>query len=136
MALGLRLHLAAGIILAIVAGHAVYAQVDDVSASSQIAIVSPIDGGKFEAKANVPVTIQGMDVPNVGHVIRLLENGMVFRSLVLDPLVPIQTQPVTFDFTVDVDDLRAGRYTFVAMIDDVSSAPVTIIVKRRHAHHR
>ena len=134
MALGIRLHLAAGIILAVVAGHAVYAQVDDVSASSQIAIVSPIDGAKFEAKANVPVTIQGMDVPNVGHVIR--QNGMVFRSLVLDPSVPIQTEPVTFDVTFDVDDLRAGRYTFVAMIDDVSSAPVTIIVKRRHAHHR
>ena len=77
-----------------------------------------------------------MDIPNVGHVIRLLENGMVLRSLVLDPLVPIQTQPVTFDFTFDVDDLRAGHYTFVAMIDDVSSVPVTVVVKRRHGRHR
>ena len=112
-----------------------WAQLDNESSSSEIQIVSPIDGTKFEARANVPVKVQGMDVPNVGHVIRLLENGMMFRSLVLDPLAPPQTQPVTFDFTFDVDNLKAGRYTFVAMIDDVSSNSVTITVKRSRSHH-
>ena len=111
------------------------AQLDNTSFTSEIRIVSPTDGTRFEAKANVPLRIQGMDVPDVGHVIRVLENGMVLRSLVLDPLVPIQTQPVAFDLTFDADDLRAGRYTFVAMIDDVSSAPVTIVVRRHRGRH-
>ena len=132
-----KLQWVAGVVLATIGFQSVCAQFGDASSmSSQIEIVSPIDGAKFQARANVSVRIEGMDVPNVGHVIRLLENGIVFRSLVLDPLVPTMTQPVQFDFTFDVDDLRVGRYTFVAMIDDISSAPVIITVKRRHGRHR
>lgn len=131
-----RLQLIAGLILGTAGLPSGWAQLQDASASSEIRIVSPIDGTKFEARANISVRIEGMDVPNVGHVIRLLENGNVFRSLVLDPLVPTMTQPVALDFTFEVDDLRPGRYIFVAMIDEVSSAPVTVIVKRRHGRHR
>jgi hypothetical protein len=125
----------AAILVATVIFQRAWAQIEDAS-SSQIQIVSPVDGTKFQAKADVSLRIQGMDVPNVGHVIRVLENGMVLHSLVLDPLVPTQTQPVSFDFTFDVDNLRAGGYTFVAMIDDVSSNPVTITVKRHRSRHR
>jgi hypothetical protein len=132
---GMRVRSLVAIILAAAGVQTAWAQVEDAS-SSQIQIVSPVDGINFEAKANVPLKIQGMDVPDVGHVIQLLENGMVIHSLVLDPLVPTQTQPVKFEFTFDVDDLRAGHYTFVAMIDDTSSAPVTVVVKRRHGRHR
>ena len=102
----------------------------------QIDIVSPMDGTKYQARADVSVAVRGMDVPDVTHVVQLLQDGMLVGSAVIDPLAPTQTHPVAFQFTFDVDGLRAGRYTFVAMIDGVASAPMTIVVKRQHPRSR
>jgi hypothetical protein len=119
------------VVLATVIGNA-WAQLPDVSASSDIRIVSPRDGEVFKAPARIMVKVTGSDVPNVGHVLRLYEEGTLLHVLVLDPLVPITTNHVPFMFDFDWTDIRAGRYTLTAMIDDVSSAPVHIVVKRRH----
>jgi hypothetical protein len=102
----------------------------------QIDIVSPVDGTKYQARADVSVAVQGMDVPDVTHVVQLFQGGTLVGSAVLDPLAPTQTHPVVFQFTFDVNGLRAGRYTFVAMVDDVSSAPMTIVVKRQRPRNR
>src|ERR1700731_1411516 len=107
------------------------AQIVDASAPSEIRIVSPTDGTVFRARANITVEIQGTDVPNVGHVISLYENGTLLRALALDPLVPITLNPVPFKFDFDWNDVRAGRYVLTAKIDDISSDPVTVIVKRK-----
>ena len=102
----------------------------------QIEIVSPIDGTRYHARADVSVTVRGMDVPDATHVVQLFQDGMLLHSEVLDPLGPDQTHPVAFQFTVGVDGLRAGRYSFTAIIDGVSSAPMTIVVKRQHPRNR
>ena len=102
----------------------------------QIDIVSPVDGTKYPAKTDLSFTVQGMNVPDMTHVVELFQDGVLLRSAVIDPLGPAQTHPTAFEFTSDVNGLRGGRYTFLAMIDGVSSAPTTIVIKRQHPRNR
>lgn len=130
------LHWALSILFAVALCQNAGAQVADGSTSSQIRIVSPVDGTVFKAPATISVQVEGSDVPNVGHVISLYENGTLLHALVLDPLIPITLNPVSFSFDFDWNDVRAGRYILTAKIDDVSSDPVTVVVKRRRSKRR
>ena len=83
------------------------AQIEDPSTTmSEIRITSPIDGTIFKAPATILVKVEGTDVPNVGHVLRLYEGNTVLRTLVLDPLIPIRTTPVEFNFSDDWTNVK------------------------------
>jgi hypothetical protein len=101
-------------------------------APSTIKIVSPHDGQKFKAPANISVKVSGTDVPNTGHLISLYENGTLLQTVVLDPLSPTATHRVPFSFDFDWTNVAAGQYTLIATIDHVSSTPVDIVVKHGH----
>ena len=126
-----RLVWALPIFVAIACPRTLLAQIEDASTTlSEIRIVAPNDGTVFKTRADILVKVEGIDVPNVGHVIRLYEGQTLLRALVLDPLIPIRTTPVDFSFSFDWTDVRAGRYVLTATIDDISSTPVTVIVKK------
>ena len=101
---------------------------------SEIRIVSPTDGETFRAPADILVMIEGTDIPNVGHVISLYKDNDLVHSIVLDPLIPLTTNPVQFKFDFSVNNLPAGHYVLTATIDSIPSAPVQILV--RHRRHR
>lgn len=100
----------------------------------EIRIVSPTNGETFSAPADILVTIEGTDIPNVGHVISLYKDNDLVHAIVLDPLIPITTTPVQFRFDFPVNSLFAGHYVLTATIDSIRSAPVLILV--RHRRHR
>jgi hypothetical protein len=108
------------------------AQLADTVAPPTIKIASPHDGAAFKAPANIPIKVSGTDVPNTGHVISLYEDGTLLQRLILDPLSPTATHRVSFSFNFDWTSVAAGHYTLIATIDDVSSTPVDIVVKRGH----
>ncbi len=110
--------------------------VPDPTVASEIRIVSPADGETFGAAASIRVQVEGQDIPNVGHLIELYKDSERVGVIVLDPLVPIRTTPVLFDFTFTLDPLRAGKYTLTAAIDGSRSEPVHIEVRKRIHRHR
>jgi hypothetical protein len=103
---------------------------------SGIRIVSPANGAIFKAPANIVIMVNGYDNPSIGHVIRLYEGSTLLHVIVLDPLIPITTVPVEFNFDFNWDNVRAGHDVLTASIDDVVSEPVNITVKRKRTRHR
>jgi hypothetical protein len=101
---------------------------------SEIRIVSPTNGETFSAPADILVTIEGTDIPNVGHGISLYKDNELVHAIALDPLIPTTTKPVQFRFDFSVNNLLAGHYVLTATIDSIHSAPVHILV--RHRRHR
>ena len=101
-----------------------------------IQISAPVDGTKFNAPADILVTVVGYDNPSTGHVLRLYEDSMLVDAIALDPLIPITVVPVHFHFSFNLDKVKAGKYVLTAMIDDVASQSVNVTVKsKRRPRH-
>jgi hypothetical protein len=133
----ITLHIAASIVmlLTVEACSSAFAQAQPVLPASEIRISSPADGAVFKAPANIPVQIEGADVPNIGHVIRLFDGTRLVHSVVLDPLVPKRDTLVPFNLDFPWRHVRPGHHVLIATIDNTSSDPVNVVVKTRRASH-
>ena len=123
-------------LLAVEAGPTAFAQAQPVLPESEIRISSPTDGAVFKVHTSINIDLEGADIPNLGHVIRIFDGATLLHSVVLDPLPPKRDTLVPLNVTFAWRHVRPGQHVLTATIDNASSDPVTITVKTKRGGHR